>query len=275
MPAAPSTPVLALLASVVEERTGIHYGPDELDIMRLKAETRATDAGFESLLDYYYFLRYDPSGAAEMDQLVDALVVNETYFFRELPPLVHLVDRVIAPRAAAGKRTRIWSAACSSGEEPLTLTMLLDDRGLLPSVELVATDISARALEKAALGRYGPRALRDPPAPGLVDKYLRREPDGGYRASRRLYDAVAWRRVNLTDPAEVARVAENGPFDAVLLRNVLIYFSDETASRVVEAISRALARGGILMVGVSESLLRLGTSLVCEEHESVFVYRNP
>jgi chemotaxis protein methyltransferase CheR len=265
-------PVLALLASIVEEHIGIHYRSAELDVLGTKVAVRASDAGFESLLDYYYFLRYDRGGAAEMDALAEALVVNETYFFRELPPLVHAVDRLIAPRVAAGTRPRIWSAACATGEEPLTLAMLLDDRGLLGSVDLFATDLSARVLERAARGRYGPRSLRDTAVPELVARYLRREPDGSVHAPRRLVDAITRRRLNLADPAQVAGL---GRFDCVLLRNVLIYFSDETASRVIATISEALVPGGALLVGVSESLLRLGTSLVCEEHEDVFLYRKP
>jgi chemotaxis protein methyltransferase CheR len=267
-----SIPVLTLLASIVEERTGIHYDPTELEVLQTKAEMRAADAGFESLLDYYYFLRYDAAGGAEMDALTDALVVNESYFFRELAPLLHLVDGILLPRVARGVRPRIWSAACASGEEPLTLAMLLDDRGLLGSVDVVATDISARALGKAAQGRYSPRALRDPPLPELAARYLRREADGSLLAPRRLFEAIDWRRLNLTDPAQVAAMA---PFDAVLLRNVLIYFSDETAARVIASVSGALVRGGILFVGVAESLLRLGTSLACEEHANVFLYRKP
>jgi chemotaxis protein methyltransferase CheR len=171
---------------------------------------------------------------------------------------------------ARGARPRIWSAACATGEEPLTLAMLLDQRGLLDDVELVGSDISARALERARRGRYGPRSLRDVGPPALVARYLQREAGGTVRVAPRLVDAVRWRRINLQAPAEVEAA---GRFDFILCRNVLIYFQDETAVRVVARLSDTLSPGGVLLVGVSESLLRFGTQLDCEEHGRVFLYR--
>jgi chemotaxis protein methyltransferase CheR len=263
--------VLAILSALVEERTGLHYGLADQAVLAEKAGFRAAEAGFESLLDYYYFLRYDEGAEREMDALVDALVVGETYFFRELPPLRVVVD-LAAAEVARGGRPRIWSAACATGEEPLTLAMLLDERGLLDEVELVASDLSVRALERARSGRHGPRSLRDGAPAGLVARYLRREEDGAVRVDPRLVERVRFRRMNLLDGE---RVRASGPFDVVLCRNVLIYFSDATAVRVTDHLASALTPGGVLLVGVSESLLRFGTQLACEEHGSVFVYRRP
>jgi chemotaxis protein methyltransferase CheR len=266
--ATPAT--LAVLSALVEEAAGLHYGGADRDVLQEKASARAGDAGFESLLDYYYFLRYDAAGAAELERLVEALVVGETYFFRELPPVELVADRLVPALLETGVRPRIWSAACATGEEPLTLAMLLDARGLLGEVDLVASDISARALARARAGRYGARALRDPAPPELVSRYLRRESDGGYAVSPRLIAAIDWRQVNLLD---AARRREVGSADVILLRNVLIYFADATTVRVIDGLAAALRPGGALLVGVSESLLRLGTSLECEEHGNVFLYR--
>lgn len=270
-PLGASTPVLAILSALVEERTGLHYGLLDHEVLAEKAGVRAAEAGFESLLDYYYYLRYDPGADAEMDALVDALVVGETYFFRELAPLEALAA-LAADLVSRGARPRIWSAACASGEEPLTLAMLLEERGLLADVELIASDVSVRALERARRGRYGPRSLREGAPQALVERYLRREPGGTLRAAPRLSEAVQWRRVNLQDPRQVSAV---GVVDAVVCRNVLIYFRDETAVKVVERLSGTLHPGGVLLVGVSESLLRFGTNLLCEEHGNVFLYRKP
>lgn len=271
LPNGASPAVLAILSALVEERTGLHYGLQDHEVLAEKAGLRAAEAGFESLLDYYYYLRYDEGAAREMDALVDALVVGETYFFRELPPL-RLVADLAAERVAAGGRPRIWSAACATGEEPLTLAMLLHERGVLAEVELVASDISVRALERARAGRHGVRSLREGAPEALAARYLRRDPDGMVHVAAELRESVAWRRVNLLD-ADQVRAA--GPADVVLCRNVLIYFSDETAVRVVTNLADALRPGGVLLVGVSESLLRFGTRLACEEHGSVFLYRKP
>ena len=270
MPSLPlSPPVFAILSAIIEERIGLHYSLAERELLAEKISPRAQEAGFDSLLDYYYFLRYDPRGSEEMEALTEELVVNETYFFREFDQLRVLVDQVVAPQVAAGRRVRIWSAACATGEEPVTVAMLLADAGLLSRVEIVATDISQRALTRARDGVFGRRALRSVPAPDLVARYLMNSA-GETRVHPDIAQAIRYRRVNLLDDSAVSDL---GVFDVILCRNVLIYFRDETVRRLLERLARALDPQGTLFVGVSESLLRFGTSLVCEEKSGVFVYR--
>jgi len=261
--------VFSILRDLIEERCGLHYGPEDRELLADRISPRATEAGFDSLLDYYYFLRYDPASAAEFAELVEALVVNETYLFRELAPVEALVDRVIAPRVSGGglRRARIWSAACATGEEPLTLAMVLASRDLLDKVELVASDISQRALERARQGRLSLRALRNP-VPEAYQSYVRVE-KGVVSVREDLRVRIRWERVNLVDRAEMAAL---GAFDAILCRNVLIYFSDETAQVVVGNLAGRLSEDGVLLVGTSESLLRFGTRLRCEERGGVFFY---
>ncbi|MGK3994940.1 CheR family methyltransferase [Sorangium sp. So ce1024] len=265
-----SPQVFAIFSALIAEKIGLHYEAADRELLGDKLSVRAIEAGFDSLLDYYYFLRYDPAGAAEIDALIDALVVNETYFFRELSQLQVAIADLVAPRAAAGARPRIWSAACASGEEPLTIAMLLAERGLLGSVELVASDVSARALARARSGVFGPRSIRsNAPPPAFAARWLQVAPDR-VTVSPELQRAIDWRRINLLDAAEVASL---GRFDVIVCRNVLIYFHDNTARWVVGNLSGALVAGGALLVGVSESLLRLGTALACEERGGVFIYR--
>lgn len=268
MPSLPMSPqVFAILAALIEQRAGLHYASEDRELFCDKLSDRAQEAGFDSLLDYYYFLRYDPEGMAALDALVDSLLVHETYFFREARPLMVLVEDVLAPRVRAGQKPRVWCAACSTGEEPLTLAMMLADRGLLSGVELVASDLSTRALERARTGEHNLRSLRALP-PGVEGRWLE-QVGGKARPKQELVDAVDWRRVNLVDEAAVAKL---GMFDAILCRNVLIYFKDETARRVVSTLAQTLKPGGQLLVGTSESLLRFGTALSCEERRGVFFY---
>lgn len=269
MPINAAQPVFAILSALVEERAGLHYGPSEQGLFLERVNARCQDAGFASLLDYYYFLRYDPSGPEELEQLVTHLVVNETYFFRELDALKLVVTRFVEPLVRAGRRPRIWSAACATGEEPLTLAMLLAEAGLLEHVEIVASDISQRALDAASSGSFSRRSLRHTVDPALAGRWLREE-GGRLKIAPELLRAIDWRRLNLCDPAESSGV---GPCDVILCRNVLIYFRDDTVVRVIEALSSNLRDGAVLFVGVSESLLRFGTALTCEEAESVFYYR--
>lgn len=271
--------LFAILSALVEETLGIHFGPEDLEPFSDKVSARAHEAGFESALDYYYFLRYDTAARGERDALADALVVGETYFFRELEALRAGVAHALLPAIAKRGRARVWSAACATGEEPVSLALLLDETGIRDRTEIVATDVSARALGKAREGIYSHRSLRalPPNRPGagftdvlriLADRTIVRD---GMRANvaRAVTDGIDYKQVNLLDDAAVAAL---GTFDLVLCRNVLIYFSDTTVKRVVSSLSRALGDDARLIIGASESLLRFGTMLRCEERGGAFLY---
>lgn len=260
--------VFTILSGLIEDRSGLHFDAEDRELLAEKVSPRAADAGFTSLLDYYYFLRYDPAGGKELDALVETLCVHESYFFREHEQLRVAVDEFLAPAARAGTRPRVWCAAAANGEEPITLAMMLAERDLLGAVELVASDISERALQRARRGVYGPRAAR-----ALPDKVRGRwihPAPGGSSVDPALTAAVDWRRVNLVDEDAIRAL---GRFDVILCRNVLIYFSDETIRRLAAHLAESLTPDGCLLLGVSESLLRFGTALECEERSGVFLYR--
>ncbi len=263
-----SPQVFAILSALIEEHTGLHYDVQELELLAERVSGRATERGFESLLDYYYFLRYDDAANAELALLAEALVVNETYFFRELAPLKVLVAELIPGLLARGVRPRIWCAACSTGEEPLTLAMLLDEAGLLSEVTLVASDISARALAQAQTGIYRRRSLRALP-PGVVGRWLEGD-ENGMRVAPHLIRAIDWQRINLVEQREPSELES---FDVIICRNVLIYFRDQTIERVVDRLWQQLQPEGRLLVGASESLLRFNVAFACEEQRGVFLYR--
>jgi chemotaxis protein methyltransferase CheR len=265
-----SPQVFAILRSLIEEKTGIHHADSDRELLAERVSSRAEEAGFESLLDYYYFLRYDPGGPVELDALIEHLVVQETYLFREVDQLRALVTHYIAPRVRRGERVRVWSAACATGEEPLSLAMLLAQAAVLDGVDLLATDISQRALERARVGQFARRSLRAL-GPGLTfPGFMEPQGEGVVRISRALVERVTWARVNLLD---AGAIRGRGQFDVILCRNVLIYFAAATVTDVIERLSAALAPGGVLVVSVTESLLRFGTSLACEERDGVFFYR--
>ncbi|MGE0548271.1 MAG: protein-glutamate O-methyltransferase CheR [Kofleriaceae bacterium] len=270
MPAVLSPQLIALFASLIEDVAGLHYGAHDRDLFAAKLSAHAADVGEDNLLDYYYRLRYDDPGGEQLQRLIEALVVHESYFFREQAPLMQLVDTQIAPAVRASGRVRVWSAACATGEEPYTLAMILDQRGLLEQVEIVATDISAAAIERARRGRHSARSLRDGHPKDVAARYLEVSP-GGVIVSPRIRERVRFSVVNLLDDAAVERL---GMFEAILCRNVLIYFQDRCATTVIEHLARRLTRDGLLVVGVSESLLRLGTQLRCEERGGSFFYRS-
>ncbi|MDQ3367482.1 MAG: protein-glutamate O-methyltransferase CheR [Myxococcota bacterium] len=264
-----SPQLFAIFASLIEDTCGLHYDVQDRELFGAKLSAHAMEHGHDSLLDYYYRLRYDDPGRVELQLLVESLLVHETYFFRELPPLVQLVDTHLAPTIRQYGRARVWSAACATGEEPYSLAMLLDSRGLLDDVEIVATDISSAAIERARAGRHGRRSLRDGHPPDLARRYLEVTPPG-LSVARRIRDAVRFSTLNLVLPNAGA---ELGLFDAILCRNVLIYFKDDQVVRVIDKLTDRLGANGLLAVGVSESLLRFGTRLACEERGNTFFYR--
>ena len=264
-----SPPLFAILTALIEERVGLAYSLSEKPIFDGKVSARALEAGFSSVLDYYYYLRYDDADQREFQALVEALVVHETFFFRELESLQVGLRQFVIPRVAERGAARIWCAACATGEEPATLAMLLEEEGLSQKVEVLASDVSESAVQRAKSGVFSPRALRQSATHPLSSRYLERRPDA-LVARPGLLSSIDYRRINLTDEATLDQL---GGFDLIVCRNVFIYFGDACARRVVDQLATLLAPGGALLVGVSESLMRFGTALACEEHRGVFFYR--
>lgn len=261
----PDTHAITLLALLVEQRTGLHYAHRDRAIFAGKVRDHAELRGFDSLLDFYRAVEYDDPDGRAFGELVDSLIVGETYFFRERAGLQRVVEAV---KRRPG-RTRVWSAACASGEEILSLAAMLADAGVLDRAELVATDLSERQIARARAGSFSARSLRAapqglPPWIGVADGWPVIQPEIAAR--------VQWRRVNLVDSGEVAAL---GRFDVILCRNVMIYFDDRTIARVADGLADALNPGGFLLIGMSESLLRFPTKFECVEEGGVFLYRRP
>jgi chemotaxis protein methyltransferase CheR len=147
--------------------------------------------------------------------------------------------------------------------------MLLATAGMLERVELIASDICPRVLGRAQTGRYGANTLRRAPMPLFARAFVQADETGG-SVAQELVRAISWKQLNLVDSAAISAL---GVLDVIICRNVLIYFRDPVAKRVVNSMAAALTPGGILCVGVSESLIRLDVPLVCEERRGTFLYR--
>jgi chemotaxis protein methyltransferase CheR len=269
MPLTLSPQIFAIVSQLIEERAGLHYALADSVLMEGKLAQRAAELGFDSLLDYYYYLRYDAGGLRETQLLVESLVVHETYLFRELDPLEALVHDVLPDMLRERPRVRLWSAACATGEEPYSVAMMLDEAGLADRVDIVASDISAPALARAREGVYAGRSLRAV-VHAKAARRLQPVAGGGVRVPDAIRSRISWARVNLVD-ADAVRAL--GMFDVVLCRNVLIYFSDQTVETVATSLGEVIRPGGVLLIGTSESLLRFGTDFACEERSGSFFYR--
>ena len=209
----------------------------------------------------YFRLLSDGAHADEVQLAVDLLTTNETYFFREARhfDLLREAAESARPTLRAGAPFRVWSAACSSGEEPYSIAMVLADTLGDAPWEVVASDISTRVLRRARTGHYPmERASHVPP------DYLRRfclkgirEQQGTLLVERTLRRRVQFRHVNLiTDlPGDL------GTYDLVFLRNVMIYFNGDTKRQVVARVASRLKPGGHFVIGHSESLHEISDAL--------------
>ncbi len=242
------------LRDLIRDRFGLWYDDQKRFLLLSRLSTRVAGRGFEDFGRYVSFLQYDPRREDEWSDLASVLSNNETYFFRERAQLKLLAGRVLDEIVARGPRVRLWSAACSSGEEPYSLAMTLIGTGKIPDplLSIRATDISARVLEIAARGYYRALSFRAT-EPALIQRWFRAQ-DDGFVVDDRVKRLVSFARLNLLDDA---RVAAEGPFDAIFCRNVLIYFDKPTQKRVVESFARALRPGGYLFLGHAESLFHL------------------
>jgi chemotaxis protein methyltransferase CheR len=230
----------------------IPAGKEMLVRGRLAKRLRALELG-----DYRAYLDRVRSDPAELSEMVDALTTNKTGFFREAEHFTYLRNTILPRLVERGGPIRIWSAGCSSGEEPYTLALVLRDAlGPLEwrRVRILATDISARMMRAVREACYTQAALEPVPPPLLYQYFtcVRREPGPLYQLSDEIRAAIRPARLNLLAPWPM-----RGPFDLILCRNVMIYFDRPTQQRLVQRFHDLLAPGGHLFVGHSESLTGL------------------
>jgi len=261
--------VPTLLRDLLHEKTGTYFDPDRLDLLLEKLEPRVRAHGFGSYLDYYYLLKYDAEADAEWLRVMDALSVQETYFWREVSQ-IEALTRVIVPAwfRQTDAPLRIWSAACATGEEPFSIAIALREAGWASApISIVASDASDAALEKARLGVYRERSFRSL-APSLREKYFETTTEGA-RLRRDLLLPVEFRRANLVSAADIAPLATS---PVIFCRNVFIYFSPDAIRRTVATFAAHMPGGGHLFVGASESLLKITQDFELHELGNAFVY---
>ena len=264
---------LPLIRDLVHDRTGLFYDDGRLDVVADRLTPLAAARGFDSLLDYYYLLKYDQQADEEWVRAVDALSVRETYFWREFDQVRALTDVILPSLVALHRRAiRIWSVPCATGEEPLSLAMALTEAGWFGRVpiELHAGDASGEALDRARRGRYGMRAFRQLP-PEFRERYFDYDAQAGEWVARpALHQRVSsWVRINVMQPAELR--ALKGA-DVVFCRNLFIYFREAGVRQVVNGLAALMSSPGFLCVGAAESLLRLGTPFDLEDVGGAYVY---
>lgn len=265
--------IFRLLRDQIYRRTGMWFNDSSKYLIQKRLSPRARELNFDSFQKYFYFLQYDPRSENEFDQIYDLVTTNETYFFREPAQLLAFTEEIVPDLLSRKtvKKIRIWSAGCSSGEEPYSIAMLLSEAGWYEhaAFEIFASDINQQVLAKARKGSYRESAFRAT-SPVVREKYFTRSDDGTWRVRDEIRNRISFGRLNLYDEARVSLL---GHLDIVFCRNVIIYFDDASKKVVVSNFYNRLIAGGYLLLGHSESLISLSTQFKLKHLKNDMVYQ--
>ncbi len=270
-------------ADFIYEISGMRFSESKAYYLSSKISNRMNALAMNSFQEYYTFIKSPQAKATEHTLLMNEITINETFFFRNQPQLKDFEEYVLKPTLAdlrkQGKsKIRIWSCAASTGDEAYTVAFqcmnLPEAKGF--TVEIVGTDISRRAIEKAKAGIYTKYAIRNIPQDLMQRCFTRNEQDDTYIISDEIKRMVKFQEGNLMDASRIRMI---GQFDIAFCRNVLIYFDEASKVVVLNNISSALHANGYLLVGHSENLYpqrdifrqckEMGQSLAYQKAETI------
>ena len=266
---------IQVISRLVSDLCGVVLDASKGYLIESRLSRIAESNGCKTFTELYYKARYD-NNTTLRGAIIDAITTQETLFFRDTSPFEALQYKALPElfdakaRTATPRRVRIWSAACSTGQEPYSLAILFHE--LLPDVanwdiKITATDISDAAIAQASRGTYVEMEIKRGMRPEILQKYFTRV-GNAWRARDELRALIAFRRLNLLEP-----FAGQGPFDIIFCRNVAIYFSPDARRSLFERLARELAPAGYMFVGGSESLSDLGPRFAPQQHCRAVFYQ--
>lgn len=266
-----------LFRDTIYSHCGIYFDDESKYLLEKRLARRLATLNIATFREYYQYLKYNRKKDQEMMDIMDILTTNETYFFREAFQLRAFTDEIIPElihkkTKEHSRSIRIWSAGCSTGEEPYTIAMLLND---LPGLhgwklEIVGTDISQRVLQHARRGVYGKSSFRSTDQ-SYVERYFHEQEDG-FRITEKIRELVTISHLNLFDSHRMMML---GRMDLIFCRNVIIYFDLSAKKRVVESFHNSLSDGGFLLLGHSESLMNITTQFTLRHFKNDMIYQKP
>lgn len=257
-------------------KTGIHFDEGKRYFVDKRLVDRIAATGADDFRSYFIALRFESKGQ-ELQELVNAMTVNETYFFRESYQFDCMVGEMlaeVAKRKRKGGRIRIWSIPSSTGEEPYSIAIYLLERWPMINdyeVEILSSDIDTTVLDAAQRGVYSARSVGQLPK-AYLEKYFTRRNDNEYVIDRDLVAAVEFSRVNLSDAADTRKFRD---IDLIFCRNLLIYFDDLSRRVAAEAMYDAMSPGGFICLGHSESMSRITSLFSVRRFADAMVYQKP
>jgi chemotaxis protein methyltransferase CheR len=270
-----SEDVFRLIRDIIKDYCGLYFDDSSRYLIEKRLSRRVKNHHLNDFRDYYRFIRYDKNTEQELSAIMDILTVNETYFFREQNQLKAFSEEILEELKATnndGKKLRIWSAGCSSGEEPYTISMLINEKGNFNGwdIEICGSDINQRVLQAARKGVYKKNSFRTT-EPYYIKKYFTEE-DGSFQINDNVKRHVNFSYLNLLDPFKTRFL---GNMDVIFCRNVLIYFDNASRRRVIENFYNRLVDGGYLLLGHAESLINISTAFHLKHLKNDMVYQKP
>lgn len=267
-----------LLRDFVYQHCGLYFNEDSKYLLEKRLGKRLQVHRQKSFKEYYYLLRYNQNREQELMEVIDALTTNETYFFREDYQLKTFTQEILPEIRGrkdreGSRKLRIWSAGCSTGEEPYTIAMLLLDVPWLRDweIDIIGTDISQRVLNVARKGIYGAPSFRSTDQ-SYIQRFFSPVEDGKFRIAEQVKKLVTISHLNLFDRPRVALL---GKMDVIFCRNVIIYFDLPAKKKVVESLHERLRPESYLLLGHSESLMNISTAFVLRHFAHDMVYQRP
>jgi chemotaxis protein methyltransferase CheR len=263
-----------LLRDLIYRHCGISFDDSKRFLLERRLQPRLEVTGAADFGEYARLLRYGEHGVREMQEVIDRITTNETYFFREEYQLRSFAEEILPElrRTRTDRRLTIWSAGCATGEEPYTVSMLLAEVGGFRGwdIRIIGSDISARVLRAARAARYKESALRDTSLARRT-RFFHRD-DAGYEVMEWVREPVGFAQLNLLDDTALDLLGE---VDVVFCRNVLIYFDAAARERVIDSIYRRMSPGGYLLLGHAETLLTLSTAFELVQLRYDTIYQKP
>jgi chemotaxis protein methyltransferase CheR len=268
--------VFRLIRDLLSDYCGIYFDDKSRYKFEQRLRRRLKIHHIKDFREYYRFLKYGENRDEEIREIVDILTVNETYFFREPEQLVAFSKEILPElkeRNRDSKKINIWSAGCSTGEEPYTISMLiLEDGGFKDwDINIFASDISRRVLRVAREGVYKKNSFR---ATNMyyIRKYFQEQLNGDLKISDKVKRYVNFSNLNLMDSFKVRLI---GRMDVIFCRNVLIYFNRNARKKLIENFYEVLKEGGYLLLGYSESLINISADFTLKHLKNDIVYQKP
>ncbi len=245
-----------LFCHMVRQRSGISLTPDKVYLAQSRLKDVMKETGHDDLISFFEYLA-SASSEKTLAKVVDAMTTNESFFFRDETPFEgfekKIVPELIKDRPTS-RKIRIWCAACSSGQEPYSLSMMIDEKKAVWgdwNFEIVATDISENMIERAKIGEFSRFEINRGLTEARREKYFS-SLGGKWFIEPDLKKRITFKAFNLLDDPK-----ELGQFDVIFCRNVLIYFEPKTKTEILERISNILAPGGYLTLGAAETVVGL------------------